>query len=71
MRLGIKAKQTAGVTAIVGVAVAALSGLYVTRLADVVLQERFARGQLLSNAVIHRARGGAGQSGPVYRARRR
>ena len=56
MRLGIKGKQIAGVTAIVGVAVVALSGLYVTRLAEVVLQESYARGLLLSNAIFHRAR---------------
>ena len=43
-------------TAIVGVAVVSLSGLYVSRLAGVVLNESFARGQLLSNAIIHRAR---------------
>ncbi|MBI2829098.1 MAG: HAMP domain-containing protein [Acidobacteria bacterium] len=56
MRLGIRGKQIAGVTAIVGVAVVALSGLYVTRLAGVVLHESYARGQLLSNAIFHRAR---------------
>ena len=56
MRLGIKGKQIAGVTAIVGVAVAVLSALYVTRLAEVVLQESYARGLLLSNAIFHRAR---------------
>ena len=56
MRLGIKGKQIAGVTAIVGVAVVALSGLFVTRLAEVVLNESHARGQLLSNAIFHRAR---------------
>jgi signal transduction histidine kinase len=56
MRLGIKGKQIAGVTAIVGVAVLALSGLYVTRLTGVVLHESHARGQLLSNAILHRAR---------------
>ena len=56
MRLGIKGKQIAGVTAIVGVAVVALSGLYVTRLVEVVLHESYARGQLLSNAIFHRAR---------------
>ncbi|MBM3819080.1 MAG: HAMP domain-containing protein [Acidimicrobiia bacterium] len=56
MRVGIKAKQIAGVTVIVGVAVVALSGLYVTRLAGVVLTEAYGRGQLLSNAIIHRAR---------------
>jgi signal transduction histidine kinase len=56
MRVSIKAKQIAGVTVIVGVAVVALSGLYVTRLAGVVLNEAHGRGQLLSNAIIHRAR---------------
>ena len=56
MRLGIKGKQIAGVTAIVGVAVVALSALYVTRLAEVVLQESYGRGRLLSNAIFHRAR---------------
>ena len=56
MRLGIKAKQIAGVTAIVGVAVVALSALSVARLAAVVLHESHARGQLLSNAIFHRAR---------------
>ena len=56
MRLGIKGKQIAGVTAIVGVAVVVLSALYVTRLAEVVLQESYARGLLLSNAIFHRAR---------------
>jgi signal transduction histidine kinase len=56
VRLGIKGKQIAGVTAIVGVAVVVLSALYVTRLAEVVLQESYARGLLLSNAIFHRAR---------------
>ena len=56
MRVGIKAKQIAGVTAIVGVAVASLSALYVARLAEVVLQESYGRGLLLSNAIFHRAR---------------
>jgi signal transduction histidine kinase len=56
MRLGIKGKQIAGVTAIVGVAVVALSALYVTRLTGVVLHEAHARAQLLSNAILHRAR---------------
>jgi signal transduction histidine kinase len=56
MRLGIKGKQIAGVTAIVGVAMMTLSALYVTRVAGVVLQESHARGQLLSNAIFHRAR---------------
>ena len=56
MRLGIKAKQIAGVTAIVGVAIVALSALHVARLAEVVLHESHARGELLANAIFHRAR---------------
>ena len=56
LRLGIQAKQIAGVTAIVGVAVVALSGLYVTRLTRLVLHEAHARAELISNAILHRAR---------------
>src|SRR5205814_9683020 len=56
MRLGIKAKQIAAVTAIVGLAVVALSAVHVTRLAGVVLHESQARGELLANAAFHRAR---------------
>ena len=68
MRVGIKAKQIAGVTAIVGVAVVALSGLYVTRLAGVVLNEASARGQLLSDAILHRAREVVPESADAYTA---
>jgi two-component system, OmpR family, sensor histidine kinase VicK len=56
MRLGIKGKQIAGVTAIVGIAIVALSALHVARLAAVVLHESEARAQLLANAILHRAR---------------
>ena len=56
MRLGIKGKQIAGVTAIVGLTVVALSALNVARLARVVLHESEARGELLANAILHRAR---------------
>ena len=56
MRLGIRAKQIAGVTAIVGVAVVVLSSLYVTRLARVVLHESEARARLLARAIEHRTR---------------
>ncbi len=56
MRLGIKAKQIGGVTAIVGLAIVALSAINLTRLAGVVLHESHARGQLLANAIFHRAR---------------
>ena len=56
MRLGIKAKQIGGVTAIVGLSIVALSAINLTRLAGVVLHESHARGQLLANAIFHRAR---------------
>ena len=56
MRIGIKAKQIAAVTAIVGIAVVTLSAVHVTRLARVVLHESQARGELLANAIFHRAR---------------
>jgi signal transduction histidine kinase/HAMP domain-containing protein len=70
MRLGIKGKQIAGVTAIVGIAMMTLSALYVTRVAGVVLQESHARGQLLSNAIFHRAREVVTGSGQPYDALR-
>ncbi len=70
MRLSIKAKQIAGVTAIVGVAVVALSALYVTRLASVVLKESHARAELLSNAIFHRAREVVTESQDPYMALR-
>jgi signal transduction histidine kinase/HAMP domain-containing protein len=56
VRLGIKGKQIAAVTAIVGVAIVALSALHVARLAGIVLHESQARGQLLANAILHRTR---------------
>src|SRR6266550_5741274 len=56
MRLGIKAKQIAAITAIVGLAVVALSAVHVARLARVVLHESQARGELLANTIFHRAR---------------
>ncbi len=56
MRLGIKAKQIAAVTTIVGLAVVMLSAVHVARLARVVLHESQARGELLSNTIFHRAR---------------
>src|SRR4051812_30940878 len=56
MRLGIRAKQIAGVTAIVGVAVVVLSALYVTRLARVVLHESDSRARFIASAIQHRTR---------------
>src|SRR5262245_42055737 len=56
MRLSIKAKQVAGVTSIVGLAVIVLSAYYSSSLARVRLEESQARGDLLANAIFHRAR---------------
>src|SRR5688500_16091186 len=54
MRLGIRAKQIAGVTAIVGVAVVALSVLYMARLADLVVGESHQRAQVLARTILQR-----------------
>ena len=56
MRLGIKAKQVAGVTLIVGLSVVALSGWYLSSLARVRLQESQVRAEMVANAVFHRIR---------------
>lgn len=56
MRVSIKTKQVAGVVSIVGLAVGALSGLYVSSLVRVNLEESRARGDLLAKAIFHRAR---------------
>jgi signal transduction histidine kinase len=72
VRVGIKAKQIAALTAIVGLAVVALSAVHVARLARVVLHESQARGELLANAIFHRAREVvvAGGTGDLYAALR-
>jgi len=70
MRVGIKGKQIAGVTAIVGVVVLVLSGLYVSGLAQIVLRGSLTRGQLLSNAIFHRARAVVTDSPDPYAALR-
>ena len=57
MRLSIRFKQIVGVTVIVGLAVIGLSGLYATRLADVVVRESDARGQMLAKQILHLAGG--------------
>ena len=53
MRLGIRAKQIAGVTAIVGVAVVVLSALHVARLADVIVGESHQKAQVLARTILH------------------
>jgi signal transduction histidine kinase len=63
MRVGIRTKQVAGVTAIVGLAVAVLFGWYLAALAQILLESSRSRAQLISNAAYQRtfalvARGG-------------
>src|SRR5665213_1844093 len=55
MRLSIKTKQVAGVTSIVGLAVVVLSAFYLSSLTRVRLEESRSRGELLANAIFHRA----------------
>ena len=52
--LSIRAKQIAGVTAIVGVTVVVLSGLYLARLAGVIVDESYSRAQILGYTILHR-----------------
>jgi signal transduction histidine kinase len=55
MRLSIKAKQVAGVTIIVAAAVVVTSGVYLSSLAKVRLEESQVRGALLAGAIYQRA----------------
>jgi signal transduction histidine kinase len=54
MRLSIRAKQIAGVTAIVGVTVLGLSGLYLARLTDIIVTDGNQRAQLVARTILHR-----------------
>ena len=56
MRLGIRGQQIAGGTTLVATVVVALSVAYVATLADIVLEESRARGELLMRAILDRAR---------------
>ena len=55
MRLGIRAKQIAGVTAIVGLSVVAVTGLAVERICRFLLEESITRGKILALATYQRA----------------
>jgi len=55
VRFSIRVKQIVGVTAIVGLAVVALSILYAARLTNVVLHESYSRGQLMARTILHQA----------------
>ncbi|MGE0815045.1 MAG: nitrogen regulation protein NR(II) [Vicinamibacterales bacterium] len=54
-RLSIRLKQILGVTGLVGVVVVSLSVVNLARIARLSLEENRARGELLANAVFHRA----------------
>jgi signal transduction histidine kinase len=56
MHLGIRAKQIAGVVSLVGFVVIGLTVIHLRTLARVSLEETDARGELLANAIFHRAR---------------
>src|SRR5262245_30447186 len=56
MPLSLKTKQVAGVTLIVGLAVVAIGGWYLSSLARVLLQESRARAELLTKLIYERAR---------------
>jgi signal transduction histidine kinase/HAMP domain-containing protein len=56
MRLGIRSKQIAGVTAIVGMSVVLLSGLAATMVASLVMNESLARGKLIALSIYQSAR---------------
>jgi len=56
MRVGIRAKQVAGVAAIVGLTVAGLSAVHLARLVPITLEESRAQADLLAQTVFHRAR---------------
>jgi signal transduction histidine kinase len=56
MRLGIRAKQIAGVTAIVGMSVVLLSGLAAAMVSSIVMNESLSRGKLIALAIYQRAR---------------
>ncbi len=55
MRLSIKTKQVAGVTVIVGLAMAVLSAWYMSSLVDILFQESRARALLVAKTTYHRA----------------
>ncbi len=65
MRLGIKAKQIAGVSLIVGLTVVALGLLYVTSMARFLVQETWSRSNTLADTVFARTQAVvAGQADP-------
>jgi signal transduction histidine kinase len=70
MRLGIKAKQVAGVTSIVTLSIVALGLIHLASLARVALEESKARGELLKNAILHRASVAISDQADAYQALR-
>lgn len=60
MRLSLKAKQVAGVTTIVGLALVVVNALYLARIARISLEESQSRGELLARTVYQAATTTAG-----------
>jgi signal transduction histidine kinase len=55
VRLSLKAKQVAGVTTIVALALVAVNAVYLTRIANISLEESKSRGELLARTVYQAA----------------
>ncbi|MCX6543134.1 MAG: ATP-binding protein [Acidobacteria bacterium] len=66
MRLSVKAKQVAGVTSIVGLAVVVLSGFYLTSLARMAVEDSAARAESLASTIYQRAQEVVAQGGDSY-----
>ena len=66
MRVGIRTKQVAGVTAIVGLALVVLGGWYLTSLTSVLLESSRSRAQLLSNLIYQRTFAVVDQTGDPF-----
>jgi signal transduction histidine kinase len=71
VRLGIRTKQIAGVTAIVGTLVVMLSAVFISRFADYVLRQHEEMAQLFANQINHRVLELAAPDGDPYEALRR
>lgn len=68
MRLSLKTKQVAGVTAIVGLAMVAVNALYLARIARISLEESQSRGELLARTVYQAATAASVAPTPVATA---
>jgi signal transduction histidine kinase len=70
MRVSLRTKQVAGVTALVGLSMIVLSAFYLSSLARVGLEESQARGEMLARAIFQRARDAVSSAPDPYAALR-